>query len=65
LLLLSRRNYFVLSIVYPFPRVATLGRHGLVVLLVFVMAGHLPKVLILRHSFVKCLSRDISRGFDD
>ena len=29
------------------------------------MEVNLPKVLILRHSFVKRLSRDISRGFDD
>ena len=29
------------------------------------MAVNLPKVLILGHSFVKRLSRDISRGFDD
>lgn len=34
-------------------------------LLVFVMAVNLPKVLILGHSFVKRLSQDISRGFDD
>ena len=29
------------------------------------MAFNLTKVLILGHSFVKRLSRDISRGFDD
>ena len=29
------------------------------------MAVNLPKVLILGHSFVKRLSRDLSRGFDD
>ena len=29
------------------------------------MAVNLPKVLILGHSFLKHLSRDISRDFDD
>ena len=35
------------------------------VLPIFVKAGNFPKALILGHSFVKRLSRDIGRGFHD
>lgn len=33
--------------------------------LLFIMAVNLPKVHILGHSFVKHLSQDLSRGFDN
>lgn len=61
------RDYFLHSNSYPVPRVSTrlLIVIALCFSLVLTIAVNLPTTLILEHSFVKRLSQDISRGFDD